>query len=163
MDAGDFFDESATAAKTLGIRAVLLYGRDNPPPKGLDENIIGFEYAPFSLVFPQAACVVHQAGVGTTGQVLRAGVPHLIMPYGHDQPDNAARCRRLGVAEIIARENYNADNAASMLKSLLSKRSYAEKAAEAGKTVREEHGTKMACDAIEAALIGKTVRQKTFV
>ena len=163
MDAGDFFDESAKAAKILGRRAVLLYGRDNPPPNGLDENIVGFEYAPFSLVFPKAACVVHQAGVGTTGQVLRAGVPHLIMPYGHDQPDNAARCRRLGVAEILAREDYNADSAAKMLKSLLSKRSYAEKAAQARKTVREEHGTIMACDAIEAALISKNVRQKTFV
>jgi UDP:flavonoid glycosyltransferase YjiC (YdhE family) len=163
MDAGDFFVESAKAAKILGRRAVLLYGRDNQPPKGLDENIVGFEYAPFSLVFPKAACVVHQAGVGTTGQVLRAGVPHLIMPYGHDQPDNAARCRRLGVAEIIGRENYNAERAGNMLKDLLSKRSYAEKAAEAGKLVREEHGTRMACDAIEAALIGENVRQKTFV
>ena len=163
MDAGDFFVESAKAAKILGRRAVLLYGRDNQPPKGLDESIVGFEYAPFSLVFPQAACVVHQAGVGTTGQVLRAGVPHLIMPYGHDQPDNAARCRRLGVAEIIGRENYNAERAGNMLKDLLSKRSYAEKAAEAGKLVREEHGTRMACDAIEAALIGENVRQKTFV
>ena len=163
MDAGDFFVESAKAAKILGRRAVLLYGRDNQPPKGLDESIVGFEYAPFSLVFPKAACVVHQAGVGTTGQVLRAGVPHLIMPYGHDQPDNAARCRRLGVAEIIGRENYNAERAGNMLKDLLSKRSYAEKAAEAGKLVREEHGTRMACDAIEAALIGENVRQKTFV
>jgi len=163
MAAGDFFNESAKAAKILGRRALLLYGRDNQPPKGLDENIVGFEYAPFSLVFPKAACVVHQAGVGTTGQVLREGVPQLIMPFGHDQPDNAARCRRLGVAEIISRENYNAERAANMLKSLLSKRSYAEKAAEAGKIVREEHGTRMACDAIEAALIGKNVRQKTFV
>jgi rhamnosyltransferase subunit B len=163
MAAGDFFDESAKAAKILGRRALLLYGRDNQPPKGLDENIVGFEYAPFSFVFPKAACVVHQAGVGTTGQVLRAGVPQLIMPFGHDQPDNAARCRRLGVGEIISRETYNAERAANMLKSLLSKRSYAEKAAEAGKIVREEHGTRMACDAIEAALIGKNVRQKTFV
>jgi len=152
MDARDFFDESAKAAKTLGRRAVLLYGRDNAPPKGLDDKIVGFEYAPYSLVFPKARCIVHQAGVGTTGQVLRAGVPHLIMPYAHDQPDNAARCRRLGVAEIISRDRYNAANAVNMLRKILSERSYAAKAAAKGKVVRSEDGTKVACDAIEDIL-----------
>jgi hypothetical protein len=68
MDARDFFEQSAQAAKMLGRRAVLLYGIDKEPPKGLDENIIGFQFAPYSLVFPRAACIVHQAGVGTTAQ-----------------------------------------------------------------------------------------------
>jgi UDP:flavonoid glycosyltransferase YjiC (YdhE family) len=152
MDAGGFFDESAKAARILGKRAVLLYGRDNAPPKGLTEDIVGFEYAPFSLLFDRAACVVHQAGVGTTGQVLRAGVPHLIMPYGHDQPDNAARCRRLGVAEILVRERYNSTAAASILKKILADPSYSNKAAAAAEIVRSEGGTMTACDAIEKVL-----------
>lgn len=152
MDARDFFDESARAAKTLGRRAVLLYGRDNTPPKGLDDNIVGFEYAPYSLVFPKADCVVHQGGVGTTGQVLRAGVPHLIMPYGHDQPDNAARCRRMGVAEIIGRDEYKASNAVKMLRKILSDPGYSVKASEAAKIIQGEHGTITACDAIEDIL-----------
>ena len=152
MDARDFFDESAKAAKTLGRRAVLLYGRDNAPPKGLDENIVAFEYAPYSPIFPKAACVVHQAGVGTTGQVLRAGVPHLIVPYAHDQPDNAVRCRRMGVAEIIGRDRYNAANAVNMLRKILADPSYSAKASAAGKIVRGEHGTRTACDAIEDVL-----------
>ena len=152
MDARDFFDESAKAAKTLGRRAVLLYGRDNAPPKGLDENIVAFEYAPYSPIFPKAACVVHQAGVGTTGQVLRAGVPHLIVPYAHDQPDNAVRCRRMGVAEIIGRDRYNAANAVNMLRKILADPSYSAKASAAGKIVYGEHGTRTACDAIEDVL-----------
>jgi UDP:flavonoid glycosyltransferase YjiC (YdhE family) len=94
LDARDFFEQSAKAAKMLGRRAVLLYGIDKEPPKGLNQNIIGFQFAPYSLVFSRAACVVHQAGVGTTAQALRAGVPQLIVPFSHDQPDNAARCRR---------------------------------------------------------------------
>jgi rhamnosyltransferase subunit B len=158
MDARDFFDESAKAARTLGRRAVLLYGRDNTPPKGLDENIVAFEYAPYSIVFPKASCVVHQAGAGTTGQVLRAGVPHLIMPYGHDQPDNAARCRRVGVGEIIRRDRYTAVNAVTMLRKILSDTSYFARADEASKIVRGEHGTKTACDAIEEILM-KPARQ----
>lgn len=152
MDARDFFDESAKAAKLLDRRAVLLYGRDNEPPKGLDDNIVGFEFAPYSLVFPNAACVVHQAGVGTTAQVLRAGVPHLIMPFSHDQPDNAARCRRLGIAEIIGRDEYDAENATHMLRKILGDPQYDERAKNTAKILNSEHGTQTACDAMEVVL-----------
>ena len=152
MDPRDFFEVSARAAKQLNRRAVLLYGIFNQPPDGLDENIVGFDYAPYSLVFPRAACVVHQGGVGTTGQVLRAGVPHLIMPYGHDQPDNAARCRRLGVAEVIGRDDYNVKNAVTTLQKILSDKSYNAKALQASRIVEAESGTRTACDAIEDIL-----------
>jgi rhamnosyltransferase subunit B len=152
MDARDFFEESAKAAKNLGKRAVLLYGIFNETPKITDKNIAAFDYAPYSQVFPKAACVVHQGGVGTTAQVLRAGVPHLFMPYSHDQPDNAARCERLGVAKIITRDRYNAASAAKNLRELLADKSYRTNAIEAAQIVQSEHGTKVACDAIEEIL-----------
>ncbi|HXH69994.1 MAG TPA: glycosyltransferase [Pyrinomonadaceae bacterium] len=152
MDARDFFEESAKAAQMLNRRAVLLYGVYNESPKNLDENIVGFDYAPFSQIFPRAACVVHQGGVGTTAQVLRAGVPHLVMPYSHDQPDNAARCERIGVARVIFRGKYNGKTAARELRVLLGDENYKINAVEAGKIVCAEHGTRMACDAIEAML-----------
>jgi UDP:flavonoid glycosyltransferase YjiC (YdhE family) len=152
MDARDFFEESAKAARLLNRRAVLLYGVFNEAPKITDENIVAFDYAPFSQIFPRAACVVHQGGVGTTAQTLRAGVPHLIMPYSHDQPDNAARCERLGVARTIARDKYARDAAAKQLRELLADLSYKAKAAEARKIVETEHGTRVACDAIEQIL-----------
>ena len=153
LDPRDFFDESIKAAKLLNRRAVVLYGNENPPPNGLTNEIIGFPYAPFSCVFPRAACVVHQGGVGTTGQVLRAGVPHLIMPYSHDQPDNAARCRRIGVARKISRDRYNAETAFAELTQLLNDNRYKQKATDAAQIVNSEHGTAAACDAIESALI----------
>ncbi len=161
MDARDFFEESAKAAKILGRRAVLLYGIFNEMPKIMEngkwkvENesqVIAVPYAPYSQVFPKAGAVVHQGGVGTTSQVLRAGVPHLFMPYSHDQPDNAARCERLGVARIIARERYTAETAAKELRALLSDESYKTKALDAAKIVNSENGTLVACDAIEEIL-----------
>ncbi len=152
MDSRDFFEQSIEAAKILNKRAVMLYGIFNQPPKGLDKDRVGFDYAPYSQIFPRAACVVHQAGVGTTAQVLRAGVPHLIMPYSHDQPDNAARCERLGVARTISRENYNAKNAAEELGKLLGDLTYKAKADEARRIIESENGTQTACDAIEKIL-----------
>jgi UDP:flavonoid glycosyltransferase YjiC (YdhE family) len=165
MDARDFFEESAKAAQILNRRAVLLYGVFNQPPEIVENGklkaesgkqnqaqIVAFDYAPYSQIFPRAACVVHQGGVGTTAQVLRAGVPHLIMPYSHDQPDNAARCERIGVARVISREKYNGETAAKELCTLLDDENYKQNAVEAGKIVCAEHGTNMACDAIEAVL-----------
>jgi rhamnosyltransferase subunit B len=169
MDARDFFEESARAAQILNRRAVLLYGTFNEPPdlsgkpnfehhnfetegrivKSDDGNIIAFDYAPYSLLFPKAACVVHQGGVGTTAQVLRAAVPHLIMPYSHDQPDNAARCERLGVAKTISRDGYTAKNAARILPELLADSTYKSNAENAAQVIKSEHGTQTACDAIE--------------
>jgi UDP:flavonoid glycosyltransferase YjiC (YdhE family) len=71
------------------------------------------------------------------------------MPYGHDQHDNAARCRRIGVAEIISRDRYNAKTAAHALLELLSDSSYKTRAEAAKRIVDSEHGTQAACDAIE--------------
>jgi UDP:flavonoid glycosyltransferase YjiC (YdhE family) len=152
LDARDFFDQSVEAARSLGRRAVMLYGLFSEPPRGLDGERVGFGYAPYSQVFGRAACVVHQGGAGTTGQALRAGVPQLIVPFGHDQPDNAARCRRAGVAESLGRDEYNAESAAKKLSKILNNKTYAAAAREAAEVVRAEHGTKIACDAIEDIL-----------
>ena len=101
LAAGRFYEFSAKAAMRLGIRAVLLIGSDprNRPRQELPETICVAEYAPYSGLFSRAEMVVHQGGVGTTAQCLRAGKPMMIMPYSHDQPDNARRMRRLKVAQ----------------------------------------------------------------
>lgn len=118
----------------------------------MTENIVAFEYAPYSLLFPRSACVVHQAGVGTTGQVLRAGVPHLIVPFAHDQPDNAARCRRLGVAKMIRREKYSAERAEKSIARILTDESYSVFAKAAHDLIKLEGGTAQAVDQIEKIL-----------
>ena len=56
------------------------------------------DHAPHARLLPRAAVTVHQGGVGTLQQDLRAGRPMLVVPSAHDQPDNADRARRLGLA-----------------------------------------------------------------
>lgn len=158
MDARNFFEESAKAAQILNKRAVLLYGVFNEPPKALSATIVGFDYAPYSIIFPKAACVVHQGGIGTTSQVLRAGVPMLVMPYSHDQPDNAARCERIGVARTIERDKYTGEKAAREIQKILEAASYRANAYKAKDIVIKEDGTKTACNAIEAVLSKTVVR-----
>ena len=148
--ADDFYSESIEAARLLKRRAVLLTGDPrNMPKQSLSDGIAAFEYAPFGQILPRAAAIVHQGGVGTTGQSLRAGVPELVIPFNHDQPDNAFRVARLGVGRTISRTKYNARTAARELEILLTEKSYAERAAAIGAQVRSEDGAATAADAIE--------------
>jgi rhamnosyltransferase subunit B len=73
-----------------------------------------------------------------------------VMPYSHDQPDNARRVRRLGVAEVLGRMKYKAKPAARLIQKLLSDRAYAVRAGEVAAIIAEENGTVTACDALEA-------------
>ncbi len=151
LAAGSFYEHSARAAVRLGVRAVLLIGSDprNRPPGALPETVCVAEYAPYSALFPRAELVVHQGGVGTTAQCLRAGRPMLIMPYSHDQPDNARRMRRLGVARVIERGNYSPARVARKLRAMLANPVLAERAAQAAEQLRHEDGVRAACDALE--------------
>jgi UDP:flavonoid glycosyltransferase YjiC (YdhE family) len=156
MNAGDFYEQSAQAAESLGQRAVLLIGSDdrNVPKRKLPATICVARYAPYSKIFPRASVIVHQGGIGTTAQALRAGRPMLVMPYSHDQPDNARRVQRLGVAEVLRRSAYQAKPAARLIWQLMGDSAYATRAAAtaAAATVAAEHGESTACDALESML-----------
>jgi UDP:flavonoid glycosyltransferase YjiC (YdhE family) len=151
LAAGKFYEYSAKAAIRLGVRAVLLIGSDprNRPQGVLPESICVADYAPYSALFPRARLVVHQGGVGTTAQCLRAGRPMLIMPYSHDQPDNARRMRRLGVARVIERGRYTPQRVARRLESMMAEPLLNEHAEQAAERVGSEDGVRAACDALE--------------
>jgi UDP:flavonoid glycosyltransferase YjiC (YdhE family) len=151
LAAGRFYEFSARAAIKLGVRAVLLIGSDprNRPRQTLPETICVAEYAPYSKLLPRAAMVVHQGGVGTTAQCLRAGKPMLIMPYSHDQPDNARRMLRLKVARVIQRGNYTPIRVARRLKAMLAEPLFARRAEQVARRLEQEDGVRSACDALE--------------
>ncbi len=151
LDAGTFYEESAVAARALKRRAVLVCGKT--PPRNADGP--GFhlaEYAPYSLLFPRAEAVVCSGGIGTVGQCLKAGTPFVVVPFGNDQPDNAARCFRLGVSRTLARSKYTGARAAETIGALLGDTNARPKAKEAAKVIAGEDGVAAACAAIERAL-----------
>ena len=160
--AENFFVESAKAARLMQRRAVLLVGKDMPRPSAdlLSGDIAAFDYVPFSQLFPRAAAIVHQGGIGTTAQVMRSGRPALAMPLSHDQFDNAVRSKRLGIARIISRKRYRAQRVAAELDCLLRDPSYDRRAADVGSQVRAEDGAGAACDAIEDFLSRGSARAR---
>ncbi|UPG90915.1 glycosyltransferase [Luteibacter aegosomaticola] len=149
-----FLRESMAAVRQLGRRAVLLTGspvlREKLGP--LDDDILAVDYAPHGALFSRACAVVHHGGIGTTHEALRAGRPALVVPHGFDQPDNAARVKRLGVGEILPARRYDANRAAAKLRVLLDDAAYATRAAAIGASLRAEHGARVAADTIENAM-----------
>jgi rhamnosyltransferase subunit B len=147
--AGRFYHESAGAAARLGVRAVLLTGgfAANRPAR-VPDGVLLVDRAPHQLLFPRARAVVHQGGAGTTAQALRAGCPMLVVPHSHDQPDNAFRVTRLGVARTLYPKRYTAARAAKELQRLLGDPSYAARGRETAGIVAGEGGAETAAEAI---------------
>jgi rhamnosyltransferase subunit B len=138
------------AVELRGQRAVLLTGaRAENVSERLLKDVIAVDDAPCSGLSPHAAPIVHPGGVGITSRALRVGRRILIMPFSHDQPDNAARCARLGVARTVPRR---AARLASDLGALLADSSMRTRAEQAGARIRVEHGARAVVDAIEEAL-----------
>ena len=101
---------------------------------------------------PRAAVNVHQGGVGTTGQALRAGRPALVVPFGQDQPDNARRSVRLGMARTMSRRAYTPARVARRVVSAARGAALRSPRREVAAIVAAERGTETACDAIEGVL-----------
>lgn len=154
MEPGSFYRESFEAARRLGKRAILLAGAlpRESFPQPLPNSIHIAAYAPYSQVMPFCAASVHQGGIGTTAQALRAGRPMLVVPWAHDQPDNAARVERLGCGRTIPRHHYTAASAIQELKRLVTDGSYSLNASEMGRKIAGEDGIETACSAVEALM-----------
>ena len=152
--AGSFYEESALAAIQAGFRAVLLTGPEprNKPSIALPDTIHVAEYAPYSQLFPRASATVHQGGVGTTAQAMLSGKPMLFVPFSHDQPDNALRCERLGIARTLTRSQYKAKRISRELTQLLTYPGYAANAYIVGQSIRAESGLIRICEGLEKLL-----------
>jgi rhamnosyltransferase subunit B len=152
MHPESFYEESLKAAAQSGFRAILLVGMSNSLGRAnsLPSNVYATDYLPYSLVMPRCAAVVHQGGIGTTSEALRAGKPMVIVPWSYDQPDNAERARKLGVSRTLARSRYNAERIGRELRAVLDDRQgYGRRAATMGDRISAENGIASACDVIE--------------
>jgi rhamnosyltransferase subunit B len=114
-----FFQSASDACVRIGRRGILLTRHDEQIPAKLPDGVIHVPYAPFGALLPRVAVMVHHGGIGTTAQCLRAGVRQCIMPMTHDQPDNASRCVKLGVARTLPRWRFSKRALARTLGQLL--------------------------------------------
>lgn len=147
-----FFTAAIDACRRLGRRGMLLSRFTDHIPAALPDGVRHFEYIPFSQVLPRAAAVVHHGGIGSTAQGLAAGIPQLIMPMAHDQPDNAARIKRFGVGDWLKPNAFRGPAVARQLARLLDSAEVQRNCAEIAARFPANDGLEQACTEIENAV-----------
>lgn len=150
----EFYRAAGLAARRAGRRAVLLAadGERAALSENLPAELFVAGYAPHSRLLPRACAILHHGGAGTSGQALRSGKPQLVIPFFGDQPDNAGRLVRLGVARRLDCRRCTAERLAAEFDALLGEGDYARRASEVGAAVAHEDGAARAAEAIAALL-----------
>jgi rhamnosyltransferase subunit B len=149
MDRSRFFLESVQACQDAGVRAMLVTNHPGQLPGSLPAGIRAFPYLPFSRIMPRCAGIVYHGGIGTLAQAVKAGVPHLVVPNAHDQPDNAQRIERLGLGLSIRAGRYRRGNAARAIGELLGSRKIRERCREFAPRIDSPASLETACSQIE--------------
>jgi rhamnosyltransferase subunit B len=96
-----FFARALAACVALGRRAVVITPYRAQLPAVLPSSVHAVAYAPFSALLPRLSALIHHGGIGTSAQALSAGIAQVVVPFAHDQFDNAARLARLGVSRTL--------------------------------------------------------------
>jgi UDP:flavonoid glycosyltransferase YjiC (YdhE family) len=143
-----FFRTAVEVCRLLGRRGVLLTRYREQLPTSLPENVCHFDYLPLSRLLPHCAAIVHHGGIGTTAQAFACGIPQLIIPMAFDQPDNAARAERLGVARSLSPRAFRPPAAARLLAELIAGPETAEKCRLGARRSTDPRRLEAACEAI---------------
>lgn len=144
-----FFQAAVEACQLLGRRGILLTKYPQELPATLPADVRHFSFVPFSQLLPRAAAVVHHGGIGSSAQGLAAGLPQLLMPMAFDQPDNASRLKRLGVAESLPPKKFRGPAVARALDRLLADAKTHERCHHWARQCNTGAALSAACEALE--------------
>jgi rhamnosyltransferase subunit B len=144
-----FFLESVAAARKLGVRAMLVTNFPEQLPRALPPGISACGYLPFSQVLPRAALLVYHGGIGTLAQCIKAGVPHLVVPNGHDQFDNGWRIERLGLGRSIPQTRYRCAHVVASMRAMLADGAIRQRCEEYATRMDSPAALTSACELIE--------------
>jgi rhamnosyltransferase subunit B len=144
-----YFLESIDTARELRARAMLITNFREQLPRELPNGVKAFGYLPFSEVLPRASLLVYHGGIGTLAQAIKAGIPQLIVPSGHDQFDNGWRIEQLRLGRSIAQTRYRAGRAAAAIRSMLDDGAMRQRAQEYAAKMDSPSALSRACDLLE--------------
>ncbi len=113
--AEEFFETASKVLQQMNKRGIFIGNADYLP---YSKAILVSKFIPFQAVFPKAEMIVHHGGIGTIIPAIKAAKPQLIVPFSHDQPDNAIRVKNSGLGEILYPHKFTADNCIKMIKKL---------------------------------------------
>ena len=155
MDREKFFRTTVDACRSLGGRAMLVTNHPGQLPDALPEGIRAFSYLPFSRVLQRCSAIAYHGGIGTLSQAVRAGVPHLVVPNAHDQPDNGQRIERLGLGLTLSPFAYREASAKAAITRLTTSAEIRARCREFAPRIDSDAALGSACGLIESLAEGR--------
>jgi UDP:flavonoid glycosyltransferase YjiC (YdhE family) len=119
-NASDFFRAALEAVQALCLPALFVTKFPAQLPEPLPASVRHLGFAPFGTLLPRCRAIVHHGGIGTAARALEAAIPQLVVPFAHDQFDNAHLFKRAGVASSLTRHRFAGKSITRKLAQLLS-------------------------------------------
>lgn len=153
------------ACEGLPVQLVLSLGSSDSKIKSkLPAWPLIVDYAPQLQLLARAALTITHAGLNTTLESLRSGVPMVAIPVTNDQPGVAARIAYTGVGEMVPLRKLETQRLRRAIERVLETPSYREKAQSYAETIAESPGPPRAAEIIERAVsTGKPVLPQTMM
>lgn len=144
------------ALRSLGFRGLLVGRLNEVSNADLGDDVFKIEDAPHDWLFPKVRAVVHHGGAGTTGAVLRAGVPSVVVPFLVDQPFWGRRIERLGAGPApIPRKSVTVSALAEALGEATGNPELRKRAGDLGREISAENGVARAVAIFEGYMNDK--------
>ena len=120
---------------------------DAPPP-----NVHLASWYPQPSVIPQVDAVIHHGGNNSFTECLYFGKPAIIMPYVWDGHDNATRVQETGHGLKLDRYNWNKDDMANAINTLLTDNTMAAKLKATSIHMQSQSGAEKAAELLDDLL-----------
>jgi rhamnosyltransferase subunit B len=145
-----FFEAAVFACQRLKMRGLFLTKFPEQIPDRLPDSIRHYPFLPLSQLLPRSAALVSHGGIGTAAQALRAGVPQLMMPMSYEQPENARRMSRMGIARWLWPKHFRGPAVAQHLNDLVKSQRVRDKCRALAESFPKGDPVRETCDALEA-------------
>lgn len=148
------FQTIAAACEELDAQLVLSLG-GSAKPESLPDllgNPLVVEYAPQLELLEKATLMITHAGMNTTMECVKNGVPMVAIPVANDQPGVAARIAWTGAGEFVPLNKLNVPRLRDAIKRVLTEESYKQNALRLKAATLRAGGVTRAADIIEQAV-----------
>ncbi|MBC6430887.1 glycosyltransferase [Nostoc sp. HG1] len=145
------FKSIAEACNDLDAQLVISLGGSATPESlgSLPGNPLVVGYAPQLELLQKATLTITHAGMNTTLESLKNGVPMVAIPVANDQPGVAARVAWAGAGEVVPLSRVNVPKLRTAIQKVLTEDSYKKNAVRLQEAIQKAGGISRAIDIVE--------------
>jgi zeaxanthin glucosyltransferase len=150
----EIFRLIAGVCRELDLQLVIALGNrfDAADFANLPGAPVVAQYAPQRELLEFASLVISHGGLNTALESIDAGKPMIVIPLAYDQPANALRLHRLGIAEVLPAMRLTGQRIHAAILKVMNEPRYRAAALQAQSKLRSLNGTSRAANIMEESL-----------